>query len=206
MTPSLKFENDGVELLAALPPDDYMQAAGYALNFAHRRDKATGGEHGGYGAEREFHDHVLDGDEIYKQAPALFDVYLKCHDLAAQRLAGQHLVNLSPWRRSAITLKTYTRPGDEHGWHVESNGLTVIWVLQGPAFLDCMQPGCKPNTGTLTSIGMVSGEAWLLRGHDVWHCVPPVSAEALPRTTAILNYYLDNDFSRPEGIDEQHYA
>lgn len=200
------YEQHGIELLDALSLDDYRSAIGYAQNFTQRRDKATGGEHGGYGIEREFHDNVVDGDDLYRVAPAIFDLYLRCHNLAQMRLDGPHVVNFSPWRQSAITLKSYTEPGDEHGWHVETNGLTVIVMAEGRGKLDYMPAGQEPDGMNQRRAFMDTGAAWMLRGHDVWHCVPPMTPSDLPRTTLIMNYYLDDDFSRPEGIDEQHYA
>ena len=211
MTPDLTYERDGIELLAGLPISAFREF-GYALNFAQRRDKATGGARGGYGIEREFHDEVTDGDTIYRVTPSLFTLYLRCHNLAQQRLSEQHEVNFSPWRKSAITMKSYTQRGDEHGWHVETNGLSVLMCCQGEARLDVMEPNHVPgdqDQGHVAGdvhIVMRPGEAWLLRGHDIYHRVPPLIDADLPRTTLVMNYYLDGNFDRPEGIDEQHYA
>lgn len=206
MTHVLTYETDGIECLASLPLSEY-ERFGYALNFASRRDKVTGGSHGGYGVEREFHDLVVDGNTIYRVTPSLFTLYLRCHNLAQMRLR-HHVVNFSPWRKSAMTMKGYVNVGDEHGWHVETNGLTVLMCLEGKARLDILkgpQPP-EPNHAGDFHITMQPGEAWLLRGHDVWHRVPPVRDADLPRTTLVMNYYLDGNFDRPEGIDDQHYA
>lgn len=211
MTRVLTYEKDGIECLASLPLSEY-ERFGYALNFASRRDKVTGGAHGGYGIEREFHDLVTDGDTIYRVTPSLFTLYLHCHNLAQMRLASRHEVNFSPWRKSAMTMKAYTEVGDQHGWHVETNGLSVLFCLEGEARLDVMEPNHVPGDQDQGAeagdvhVTMLPGEAWLLRGHDIYHRVPPLHDADLPRTTLVMNYYLDGNFDRPEGIDEQHYA
>ena len=205
---NLNYAEHGVQLLGSLPRlSERVFLTPAFRRSAERRDKATGGRHGGYGIEREFHDLIVDGDKLYDASPRFFELYMECHQMAHAMLLD-HVVNLSPWRRSAMTLKFYTQPGDQHGWHVETNGLTVLVCVEGAARLDIMdgpQPPHPEHEGDFHLI-MRPGQAYILRGHDVWHRVPPLLESDLPRTTMVMNYYLDDDFSRPAGLDGQHYA
>ncbi len=203
----LRYETHGVERLGSMTLFPFTAMLKTAVKAASRRDKVTGGNYGGFGIERHFHDCVMDGNELYAHYPRFFELYMRGHHMAQHRLPGR-MVNLSPWRQSAMTLKSYNKVGDQHGWHVETNGLSVIVCIDGEARLDFMngaQPPTPYHAGDFHLL-MQPGEAYLLRGHDVWHRVPPVRRENLPRTTIVMNYYIDDDFSRPDGMDEQHYA
>lgn len=203
----LTYSTHGIGLMGAVELFPYSTAIDAAKMSTHRRDKTTGGAAGGYGMERQFHDAICDGDELYRISPHLFELYLRGHD-TAQQLLPSRTINFSPWRKSSMTLKDYTQPGDQHGWHVETNGLTIILMLRGSGRLDIMdgpQPPHPDHEGDF-HCEMREGQMWLLRGHDVWHRVPPLRPDDLPRTSLVMNYYIDDDFSRPEGIDGQHYA
>lgn len=203
----LRYDTHGVELLGSMNLFPHSVMLGAAKHSADRRDKVTGGDAGGYGLKREFHDMVCDGDRLWAVSPHFFELYLAGHGMAQKRLP-EHVVNFSPWRKSAMTFKAYNRVGDQHGWHVETNGLTVILCVEGEGRLDFTLDGRQPDPDENGDfhLAMRPGQAYLLRGHDVWHRVPPVVATDLPRTTIVMNYYLDDDFSRPDGLDEQHYA
>ena len=86
-----------------------------------------------------------------------------------------------------------------------SNGLSIIVCVVGKSRFRILPIGSELS-GPWTEINMSPGHSYLLRGHDVYHCVPPLLNTELPRVTLVMNYYLDGDFSRPDGIDEQHYA
>jgi hypothetical protein len=211
-----QFETHGIEHFSRIDPADYVATVETLKHHTTRRDKATGGKLGGFGIEREFHDDICDGDVIREFAPELFDLYDRVQEILQARLPD-HVVNKSPWQTSALTLKSYNHIGDEHGWHVETNGLTVVCALEGHGRLHVQFPaGVCPDDTDEDSVELVyeTGNLYMLRGHEpdydysraIWHRVPPVLASDLPRTTLVMNFYLDGDFTRPAGIDKQHYA
>ena len=216
MNPTPRFETEGIEHFGKIDPSAFEADLLTLKHHTTRRDKMTGGKFGGFGIERAFHDDIADGDTIAEFAPELFDLYDHVRQLLQRRLPD-HKVEASPWRTSALTLKSYNTVGDEHGWHVETNGLTVVCALEGNGRLHIMLPcGLCPDDTDEDAIELTyeTGNLYMLRGHNpdtgyadaIWHRVPPVEDRDLPRTTLVMNYYLDGNFSRPETIDEQHYA
>jgi hypothetical protein len=175
-----------------------------------RRDKQTGGCHGGYGVKRTFRDQVIDG-EVLLQHHLFRSIYSTVRRMVESTAGG--IVVESPWMKSAITLKVYDSPGDQHGWHVESNSVTGLLYLTGVegAALEIADPNIprihrdedQPVMANLHH--PTSGTLIVLRGHDVWHRVLPKKG-AEPRIVLVCNYYRPGDIDRPSGIDEQHYG
>lgn len=165
-----------------------------------RRDKKVGGKKGEFGEKREFHDNILQADEIYRRLFPLWRWYRE----NAQRLSnmlGCKIV-VSPYVESAVTIKRYSQPGDEHGWHVETNCLTLLYYWEAGGVLEYCLPGEREP---VLEADFVDGTALLVQGHDTWHRVPPL-LKGERRMLMVCNYYVEGHEVRPEGLDELHYA
>lgn len=162
------------------------------------RDDAPGGplDQGGL-----YRHAQIDGHAVMRALPSLYDWYLReCHEYVQVTMDGRAIT--SPWPRSSVNVKVFG-PGDEQGWHYDTNPLTALLYLtatNNATGTRIRVPGC----GDVPVIAQ-PGDLLLMDGRRLLHHVPPVPPGG-QRVTVPLNYYLPGDCERPEGIDRLVYG
>ncbi len=171
----------------------------------HGTDRDQQIEAGAGGAARRIADRELHGFRAAHVLPAL--VYLQgAVQMVAETVTNQRVLT-SPFEKSGLTVR-HMVGGGEHGWHVESNSVTGLLYLSGHRSSDGggALEYCAPGTREpVLRFWPQVGDLVILRGHDLWHRVPPLPA-GVERVVAVFNMYHVGDVSRPEGLDGLHYG
>lgn len=137
--------------------------------------------------------HVGDQDAVLAVLPEVRGA-LPGIRLLAETVVRRPVIT-SPYR-SGITGKVY-EPGDEQGPHRDSNPLTALLVLQGPApvFAD-------PASGWMPP-GDCGGLLFVFQGRRLWHHVPPNGGR---KAVIVFNLYHPEDTWRPPDQDVRIYG
>ena len=142
---------------------------------------------------------VLDGHLTASKLPGLMTLYRVMVPLVS-RIAGVDAV-LGRDDASAVNVKVHG-PGDTHGWHHDTNGITVLAYLQADASggteIEVDLQGCP------AVVEPSPGDVLFMQGRKLWHrSVPPTG----PKVVAPLNYYEAGDLQeRPESLDRLLYG
>ena len=171
-----------------------------------RKNWKAGGKHGGPGEERNYNDWVLHYGGIHRYIIELAQVYMETTKTIDE--VTRRRTTPSPYGRSAATLKMYEGVGGEHGWHVESNSVSgVLYLSNHPEEKgDGALEYCLPKTRSpVYKYWPKAGDLVIMRGHDVWHRVAPMTTNTT-RMCAVFNYYHEGDVDRPDGLDDLHYG
>ncbi len=178
------------------------------------RSKIVGGAAGGHGPMREFKDRVANTEAVIKAVPKLWELYVKTafyiNEIVFAHQSPEKVI-LSPDLESAITFKHYQGIGSTHGWHLETNGITGLYYLtncdDGP--LEYLPPDSDyPSEANINDVRRYysrKDNLVILKGHNVWHQVRPMTDPNSIRACLVFNYYFEGDTSRPEGLNEIHY-
>ena len=146
------------------------------------------------------HHGIMDAHRLLDLIPELLGWY-ESSRIWLSEVAGREVI-CSPYHRSAMTLKVYDRPGDCHGWHLDTNPLTALLILTetGPGW------GTELDLpGGHTFLENRPGDCLVMHGRVVRHQAPPIPEGAL-RVTIPANYYYPDDLWRPEGTDALVYG
>lgn len=172
------------------------------------RDKVVGGKPGEYGERRRYKDIVADADVLALHFPEIMGFYLGAIG-AAIAVTGRQVI-LSPFGKSAVTLKLYRGAGSQHGWHLETNNVTGLLYLTdhpeelGEGAMEWVRPGEAREA--VRRYWPRAGDMAFMQGMDVWHRVAPLKVGLRERMVVVMNYYVEGEVSRPAGLDALHYA
>ena len=147
---------------------------------------------------------VMDMNKVIQYFPELVPFY---HGMVPLISAISHCnVITSPHPGSEVTLKVYQGNGTTQGWHYDTNAITALLYLttnqEGATVCKIQKhhPSRKNPRIETRKIYPRAGSLLLMKGREVWHCSEPLINEL--KVIVPLNYYLNNDTWRPEGIDE----
>ena len=199
---SLDYKVHGVQLIQPLNQTQYIeiyeQVNQALMNQGKSTDRYVGGVEGERGERRRYKYVRLDGNQCLAYAPLLWGVYSAYKPLVEQ-VTGREVL-FSPWIQSAITTKLYAEEGAEHGWHTDTNSVTLILSLNdGSSPFEFCFPPHHPSEGEVQQIPSISNSAIILR-NDVWHRIPPLPQSRKPRLSVVLNYYHEGEITRPTGL------
>lgn len=185
------------EVISREQAADWARRAIIDSHRAHRIDRED--ETGADGRTMRHH-FVLDALQVQAIIPELWDFYQKLPAFVAP-IVGREVI-LSPYERSAVNVKVYA-PGDDHGWHYDTNALTALLYLTET----------DSETGTLVELDGETfpliakpGDLLVMNGREINHKVRAVPEHAPTRVTVPLNLYYPDDIGRPEDTDELVYG
>ena len=133
--------------------------------------------------------------------PEVFGLY-QSTTVFLSDLIGREVIS-SPYPESSVTLKVYDRPGDQQGWHKDTNPLTALLILtetKGDYGTEI-----EFKDGTVANLENEPGDLWVMFGRELRHRVPSVP-EGKWRVTIPLNYYHPDDTWRPADMDSLVYG
>lgn len=143
---------------------------------------------------------VLDDPATRETLAGLHDFYATLPDFL-EGIVGREMI-LSPYDRSAVSVTVWSEPGDEMGWHFDTNAVTALLYLtdtpDGPTEMRDLQ-------GHHASVACKAGRLLVMQGRNCYHRVAPRRSTAL-RVSAQLNLYHPGDTLRPDGVDDDIYG
>lgn len=197
-----EFIRDGFTLVkGAIRPETALLWAERARDKVGNRVDRTHGEAKNLDEGGAYHYRAANAYETHEILPELFGWY-ETAPLWLQHIVQRDVI-CSPYPSSAITLKVYDRPGDEQGWHLDTNPLTVLLILtatQGDYGTEM-----ETRSGTHFNLKNDPGDCFVFLGRELRHRVPPLPTNHW-RVTIPLNYYHPDDTWRPEGMDDIVYG
>jgi hypothetical protein len=198
----LDYQIHGVQLIQPLSQVQYMevyeQVSQALMNKGKSTDRYVGGVEGERGERRHYKYVRLDGNQCLAYSPLLWKVYSAYKPLV-EKVTGREVL-FSPWIQSAITTKLYGEEGAEHGWHTDTNSVTLILSLNdGSSPFEFCFPPQHYSEGEVQQIPSVSNSAIVLR-NDVWHRIPTMLKNEKPRLSVVFNYYHEGEITRPVGL------
>lgn len=144
---------------------------------------------------------ILDTYAVQRVLPELMGWYQAARPLI-ETVVDREVI-LSPYERSQVTVKVYHRPGDEHGWHRDTNPLTALLILTDTH--GDYGTEIEERDGSTLHLRNNAGDLLLMQGRELRHRVPPLP-QGYWRVTVPLNYYFPDDVWRPDGTDELVYG
>jgi len=151
------------------------------------------------GGER--HGKIADAFEAEKVLPEIFGLYQGARLFLSELI--ERPVICSPYPRSTVTLKVYDRPGDQQGWHRDTNPLTALLIATET--LGNYGTEIEARDGSVFNLENQPGDLWVMYGRELRHRVPSIP-EGKWRVTIPLNYYHPDDVWRPQGTDNLIYG
>lgn len=146
------------------------------------------------------HYGVADADAVRSRLPELYGFYEAGTTLMSWLF--DRAVIRSPHARSAVTVKIYDRPGDCHGWHLDTNPVTAMLILTATPG----DWGTEIDDGTRTfHLRNEPGDMLVMFGRQIRHRVPELP-DGERRITVPLNYYHPADTWRPTATDRLVYG
>lgn len=155
------------------------------------------------GVETEYDERcdyfVYDTDSTLKRLPFLAGLYENLvgplEDLTKKRVVK------SPWLRSKINLNVFPNGKGKVGLHVDSNPITILVAFTDGAPLEFFRDGRR-----FAYWYPKPGKAAIFLGKEIAHRVVSREKDTTQRIVAPMNYYFEDDCSRPFWFDDYVYG
>jgi hypothetical protein len=148
---------------------------------------------------------MIDGRAIKEHLPDMHRAY---HELlAVVREVVSPLAVASPYDCSDMNILIYEPPGACIGWHRDTNAVTVlVYLTTNSEGGTEVRPLARAPDDPAPAARVVlprEGAVLLMQGRWAVHRGLPVTSEV--KVACPWNYYLEDDYKRPEGLDDRLY-
>lgn len=147
---------------------------------------------------------LLDGEDILRLVPSLYQLYETTLVDIASRLSGVAL-RPSPDARNGINLNILPPSGGRYEWHYDSNPVTGLLVLSPCNRSEGGRLLFERDVEIQTAFCMQPGHFLVFDATRTPHAVEPVLG-AKARVTAPMNFFVvGEDVVRPSDLDDTLY-
>lgn len=150
---------------------------------------------GSMGEKGEY--YVTDGPSTFEILDGLDEVYSSCIPIL-ESISNKKIIE-SPYPLSKVNAKVYKDTGSQ-GLHFDTNPISCLLFVSYGAPLNI-----QLLNGQWIDIDPLPGYIAVFDGRKCMHRVPPSDTPQF-RVTIPMNYYFDDDFWRPDWIDEAIYS
>lgn len=191
----------GVLIKNYVSPEVALQWAEHARAKVSNRMQRDSGEIKNLDEGGAYSHGIASASQVREILPEMFGLYQSTTTFLSLLIDRE--VITSPYPESSVTLKVYDRPGDQQGWHKDTNPLTALLILTDTK--GDYGTEIEFKDGTVGHLENEPGDMWVMFGRELRHRVPSVP-EGKWRVTVPLNYYHPDDIWRPADMDALVYG